>query len=1021
MITCVVNRVASDCALGCSFANDFAPPLSPGYVAHPVCENRVQGSISCSIPPSCATGYHGTASATCEANNGQLILTGCSPNTCIATSTPVDGYNLPTCEGLTTASISCSVLPTCAARYHGTPSEADVTCAAEGAELSLAGCEPDTCVSSTTAQEGYTLPVCESLTVGSISCSVPPSCAAGYHGTATVECTSHGSSLLFSGCEINVCTAIAAIGGYTTPTCDLSSYTGGSLDLLTDCSVFPSCAAGHYLDNVLVHPDEQFRITIDDSPHLYGLGIDCPTDGGNFSFSGCAPCTSQAGCTTDAANCLDRQGYKSKLGCTVAADGYHLMDDDGEPSIVVPGERASSWCFEIFASTDCSGDANVIRADVDDDRDEDACIGGSLAGGYAGQISIDSDEVEIDLYADMEDCQGVSTPLGICTVETLTGGGEVAETLTLPGYGCHPGDDSAWVASVDTGRRRTQDDYPSCTGAVCDDARMDISARDPSTEVVACCEGGTIITSLDINTMQTIFRCSDPQSCGEGESINLEDDEGDSVNLEMRSSWMSSGVPQGSLTTEANCLHPDGASATPSPGHCFCPMLNIDEQDFGATAGGCRRVWTAVNPAQSTNVRGARIENRVKTEFSTIPADPHNEWSVGTCQPHSNMIDLAQFPVSCTGSEFVETEWGHDMVHTGCATLDLEYSVKVEDCDLSPDRVPPPIYDWQASAFSQCEQTCGLRADSTRDVKCVGTTFQGFTFDAEVGQCQEADKPSTTQTCAPVLEGGSCDDGIAKTMNDVCNADGVCQGKVQLKAEASLPINLSDLSQGALNTIGGTEEELNASPLAASVKSSLATSLDVAEDSITIKSIVAGSVVIDYRIALPIEESDAAREASVAAASGVGVEITIPAAASATGSAEVVMAEVSPLVSYAWVEGSPVCSDTCGLAHQTGQIVPITCWVDDVAFVSPPDVCYDSTNSNFNQASKPCCWASWDGFCDREHPDRETCEADGEGGESGVWCADVAAEYNPCVEVLGAKPDVCAQTVARTGSVRAIS
>ena len=1076
---------------GCEPDVCIAPSQQAGYNL-PTCESMQNDNIQCSALPTCAAGYHGFPAiddVTCTAHAVELTLSGCSPNICIAATTPVTGYNLPTCEGLTTGSIACSAPPACAAGYHGTPT---TTCSTDGAELSVAGCEPDVCTVPM-AQAGYILPTCESMAVGAIQCSVPPTCTSGYHGTATAECSGHGSELLLSGCEVNICTGVSAVAGYTTPTCDLSSYSGGDLAISTDCSVHPGCAAGYYLDNVSVHPGEQWMFTIDSHPESYGLGIECETDGAAFILRGCAPCTSQLGCSTDAATCLDDSDYTTKLGCTAAADGYHLQDASGEPAIVVPGERVDSWCFKVYESDDCTGESNVIRADVADDHDEDLCIAGSLAWGYAGTISLDADEVEIDLYADMADCQGAPMPLGICTVETLSGtcaghdgqstvlgpsamsfeaaeahcvsiGGHLAafhneaEHLALAEV-CFPDDasqydymDDCWIGlnkrdgeafswtdgSTFNGITGSRTSSPPCAASECDiahavDSRecvlMEGHYADGTVEGEFCSEARRFICQCDGDVVETLTLTQDShQGCNLGdhnswgsagntggrrrmedeeESINLED-EGEEAIVVMKP--MNDEPPRSShdLTTEANCLRPQGASSPVITGHCSCVMINAG--DVMATAGGCRRVWTAVTPAEVISVRGARIEKSTKTEFSTIPADPNEEWSAGTCQPHRDIIDESQYPVSCTGTEIRDEGFGPEEFPSDCATLDLVYSVKVEDCNLSPDRAPPPTYDWQALDFTQCTETCGVRAAATREVKCMGTTFMGVAFDADsAGLCEEADMPSTTQACDAVAEGGSCDDGIVDTMGDVCIADDVCQGKVQLKAEATLPVNLNDLSQDALDAIGGTEEELNASPLAVSVKSSLSTSLGVGQDSITIKSIVAGSVVVDYAIALPVDEAAAAQEASATAASGGGIEVIIPDTASATGNAVSVTVEVTPLVSYAWAEGSPVCSDRdgCGLAQLTDQVVPMTCMVNGVAFASQPDVCYASTNSDFNivgGGSKPCCWASWDNFCDTAHSDRATCEADGEG--TGVWCEDVAADYNPCVDALGPKPTV---------------
>lgn len=107
------------------------------------------------------------------------------PDTCIFSSSPPVGYSLPICESMVVGSVSCSVPPTCTAGWTGS---ATVTCGAHGAELTFSGCRPNVCTAPATAVAGYaSLPVCEGFTSGVISCSQPGSCAAGYtfHATPT--------------------------------------------------------------------------------------------------------------------------------------------------------------------------------------------------------------------------------------------------------------------------------------------------------------------------------------------------------------------------------------------------------------------------------------------------------------------------------------------------------------------------------------------------------------------------------------------------------------------------------------------------------------------------------------------------------------------------------------------------------------------------------------------------------------------------------------------------------------------
>ena len=79
----------------------------------------------------------------CANEGGPYELSGCEPNVCIARTTPVLGYStLPTCETMMSGSIACSVLPSCAHGYFGNPNINDVTCEENNTELTLSGCSP---------------------------------------------------------------------------------------------------------------------------------------------------------------------------------------------------------------------------------------------------------------------------------------------------------------------------------------------------------------------------------------------------------------------------------------------------------------------------------------------------------------------------------------------------------------------------------------------------------------------------------------------------------------------------------------------------------------------------------------------------------------------------------------------------------------------------------------------------------------------------------------------------------------
>ena len=95
--------------------------------------------------PVCADGYHGRPIVTCAGGGGGTTLAGCDPNVCISPTTPVAGYILPECTvDQDTGDINCDE-PTCADGFFGNPK---LTCDSHNvenpAELSLSGCYPKT-------------------------------------------------------------------------------------------------------------------------------------------------------------------------------------------------------------------------------------------------------------------------------------------------------------------------------------------------------------------------------------------------------------------------------------------------------------------------------------------------------------------------------------------------------------------------------------------------------------------------------------------------------------------------------------------------------------------------------------------------------------------------------------------------------------------------------------------------------------------------------------------------------------
>jgi hypothetical protein len=229
----------------------------------------------------------------------------------------------------------------------------------------------------------------------------------------------------------------------------------------------------------------------------------------------------------------------------------------------------------------------------------------------------------------------------------------------------------------------------------------------------------------------------------------------------------------------------------------------------------------------------------------------------------------------------------------------------------------------------------------------------------------------------------------------VCAADAggaaTCAGAVQLVAAIALPVpNIADI---VLPDATATAADIDASPIAASVKTAVATAMDgVEEADITVNSIAiagggrrrlqeAGSLEVDYTIALPAaagqtatETADAAKAAATAAAP---IAVTIPAAATVSET-DVTLAPVAvPVpVSYAYVStstcGTAACSNTCGAAELTAPDV-ITCLADGAAV--PLAQCHENLGAQ-PATETTCCPAADAGTCEQTGRAATSCAVD---------------------------------------------
>jgi hypothetical protein len=97
------------------------------------------------VAVTCDPGFHGGGNWTCG-NDGIFAGSSCVPNVChLPVSQPGFNINNVTCASLATGNISCSVQPTCAAGYIGSPTNDDHSCMTDRSALTLGGCTAKLC------------------------------------------------------------------------------------------------------------------------------------------------------------------------------------------------------------------------------------------------------------------------------------------------------------------------------------------------------------------------------------------------------------------------------------------------------------------------------------------------------------------------------------------------------------------------------------------------------------------------------------------------------------------------------------------------------------------------------------------------------------------------------------------------------------------------------------------------------------------------------------------------------------
>jgi hypothetical protein len=329
-------------------------------------------------------------------------------------------------------------------------------------------------------------------------------------------------------------------------------------------------------------------------------------------------------------------------------------------------------------------------------------------------------------------------------------------------------------------------------------------------------------------------------------------------------------------------------------------------------------------------------------------------------------------------------------------------------CVDKPTAAPEVTHKWQAGAYTRCSPSC-IASTKTRAVTCQKTTLYPSTGSivrvaaSEEGLCAGT-KPAESAPCPVIPAGGSCDDELDDTSHDQCVVVGEqaaeCQGKVQLSSAATLPISIEALAPGAIPDTAGLSAEaavaaVDASPLAAAVKTPLAAGLGVDAAAVTITGISAGSIAFDFIVAV----ARAAAAATKTAASTATPAVTIPAEASASGEEQTAAAAVAPLKSYAYVK-HPVtcpaaCSNKCGAQAVTAADV-YTCAEDDAPV--PLAVCAPALGAAPSTTTE-CCEAADPSTCEESSRSATSCAEDFYVTDVLACAACAAGKTNPLVSV----------------------
>eukprot|EP01048_Picozoa_sp_COSAG05_P009993 COSAG05_NODE_855_length_6946_cov_2.731415_4_plen_897_part_01 len=178
---------------------------NPSYY-HVVVSNPSGTTVSGLGSLSCASGYHGTATVSCNDDGGTFSFGCCSPNVCQAPGSAPVGYSVATPTGTTLTGLG-SV--SCAAGYSGTASVSCTHNSGSPNAFVISGCSENTCVANSGARGGVLVTTSNATTVSGLG--VQSTCAAGYNTTGAgpaAWCSQNGANFAYSGCaDVDECVA----------------------------------------------------------------------------------------------------------------------------------------------------------------------------------------------------------------------------------------------------------------------------------------------------------------------------------------------------------------------------------------------------------------------------------------------------------------------------------------------------------------------------------------------------------------------------------------------------------------------------------------------------------------------------------------------------------------------------------------------------------------------------------------------------------------------------------------------